>query len=187
MEKKKIFYNSPEAAQYRTNIEGWVCSNGRFWGKNEDSARYSGSTHKYCDCGKETEKYYTKCSSCRGDYKRKKYLMMPYQEYDGTPTLLWDDGEKFFHDEQDLWDYYEGFDEEDRPSEVSLIVCKKAYLPLIDYISVVENSDITPEDWEGKLPKEVENKVKELNDTIKKQGVFSWVEGIYRTSFNFTK
>lgn len=52
-EEKIIMYDTPAAAMYRTGIEGWVSSDGHFFGKGERAehlARYSGSTHHKCEC-----------------------------------------------------------------------------------------------------------------------------------------
>ena len=41
-----IMEESPEAAEYRTDISGWVSCNGNYYGKDERMARYDGATHK---------------------------------------------------------------------------------------------------------------------------------------------
>ncbi|MDV3537947.1 hypothetical protein CMU94_02270 [Elizabethkingia anophelis] len=40
-EEKIIMYDSPEAAIYRKNIEGWVSSNGRFFGNVKEDFLFS--------------------------------------------------------------------------------------------------------------------------------------------------
>ena len=49
MEEKIILQDSPEAATFKTGLSGWVSREGRFWGDNEDSARWEGSTHRKCE------------------------------------------------------------------------------------------------------------------------------------------
>ena len=77
----------------------------------------------------------------------------------------------------------EDFDEEDRPEELQLMMCEEAFLPQIDYIQQVADSDIVWEGWDGSLPKIIEEKLKELNEVIKAQKSFSWTEGKYRTTY----
>lgn len=64
MEEKIILNTDKESAEYRTDIKGWVSKDGRFFGKDESLARYSGSTHRKCDkCESLIEKtsYCEKC------------------------------------------------------------------------------------------------------------------------------
>ena len=46
LDKEKVMYDADDIVEYRTNIEGWVDKNGRFWGKDENMARYHICTHK---------------------------------------------------------------------------------------------------------------------------------------------
>ena len=65
-DKEQILYTSDEVAKHVTNIEGWVDRHGRFWGKDEHMARWSGCTHIICpSCGNPTSRNYTICSDCR--------------------------------------------------------------------------------------------------------------------------
>jgi len=48
-EEKIILYDSDEAAT-KVQIWAWKDSKGRYH-LNENTARYSGSTHRKCDCG----------------------------------------------------------------------------------------------------------------------------------------
>ena len=47
-DKKRILYDSPEAASVQT-VTGWVSSRGMFCGNDEHMARHHGSTHRVCE------------------------------------------------------------------------------------------------------------------------------------------
>ena len=64
--KKVIMFDSDEAAQYKTNLSGWVSRDNHFFGEDEHMARYVGCTHRKCeDCGEPTEKGWLVCDNCR--------------------------------------------------------------------------------------------------------------------------
>jgi hypothetical protein len=80
-----IMYDSPESAQYVTDISGWVSSTGHFFGKSEDSARYDGCTHRACtSCGKPTTKLWLICSDCRSTKEIERYYAL-----DGFSETQW--------------------------------------------------------------------------------------------------
>lgn len=105
LEKEKVIMrDSDEAATYRTGIEGWVSSNGRFYGKGEDAermARHDGSTHFKCECGGVAKKGWSKCDSCIRKGRVERYDKLPFAEYDGSPVFSWD-GDEFFYSEEDI-------------------------------------------------------------------------------------
>ena len=62
-QKPIIMYDAPEAASLKT-VTGWVSADGRFFGSNEDLARYSGATHRRCEVSPE-HKIYEVNSYCK--------------------------------------------------------------------------------------------------------------------------
>src|SRR6185295_16106581 len=128
-ENKIIMQESDEAATFRTDISGWVSSTGRFFGNGKDGermARYEGSTHHLCDCGKAAEKAYISCSECRRKNSNDRYNALPFVEWDGkTPLTEWD-GDKYFFNEEDIYQYCEN--NEINSSELMLVICKPNYL-----------------------------------------------------------
>lgn len=172
-EEKVIMYNSPEAATYRTNIEGWVNSEGRFWGKDEHMARWSGCTHKACACGKQMSKHYTKCEGCRNRANMERYNALPEKEYDGE-YLYSHVADKYFFSEDELLEYCE--DEEVKPEDLRLVFCEPNYLGTLEL-----NCDEFPEDA---VSKEVLSKLDELNRLIQAHKPISYSPGKIRASFN---
>ena len=65
MSKEPIFPESTEAATFM-KVEGWVSRDGRFYGKDERTARWGGATHIYCrECGEPCPKNWLVCEACR--------------------------------------------------------------------------------------------------------------------------
>lgn len=174
-----VLFDNPEAATTKT-VTGWFSRHGRYYGENESSARYDGCTHKKCDCGNIMERSYMRCKSCRGKLKSERYNNLEYREWDGKiPVVLWDD-DKYFFSEEDIYDWLEDFDIEDRPEEVSLLICEPN-----NYFEVSADywNDIMPEDSDGDLPKELEVALKKLNEVIRTLPPASYEPGKIRTSF----
>lgn len=173
---KVIMYNSPEAATYMTNLEGWVAG-GRYWGKGEageQMARYAGCTHKTCECGKPMEKLYTKCPECRAKSKQERYLALPYKEWDGKEPIVEADGDEYFFDIDSLHEYLWENDIE----EIDLLICDPVKYRLIDGGDIASDSH---EDWEPSA--ELEAKINEFNDYLKTLPPHSWTPGKVRTSY----
>lgn len=175
-EEKIIMYDSAEAATYKTDIKGWVSSDGRYYGDNEDIARYAGCTHKKCDCGNIHEKGRTKCNACIAKSQREKYNNLPFEEWDGlTPLVLFRDDQYFF-DEDSIEEYCE--ENNVKFEDLMLVICEpnNYYQINSDYWE-----DILPED--DNIDPKLEEKLKELNKFIKTLPPASWGEGKLRTSY----
>lgn len=175
----KIMYASDEAAQYKTNIEGWVSSTGRFWGKDEHMARWEGSTHDLCACGNERERSYTICPACIAVAARERYEAMPFQEWDGkTPLVIYGD-DTYFWDSDGVEEYC--FENEIDAADLQLVICVPNYL---DPICADRWQDIMPEDtdFHEEYP-EVMKKIAEFNEFLATMPPVSWSAGKYRTKF----
>ena len=179
-DEKIVLYESDEAATYRTNIEGWVSREGRFWGKDEHMARYTGCTHTKCECGAIVARSGpSKCPECRSKAIEEKYHNLPYQEWDGkTPVVTWDD-DKFFYSPDEIEEHCE--EHEIDFKDLKLVICEPNHFHEIspDYWS-----DVLPEDYEVEdIDNKLAEKVQELNEYIKTLKPASWSHGKYRTSF----
>lgn len=172
-------YDSPEAATYKTGIEGWVSSSGRFFGRFEESARYDGCTHNKCECGNIMKKGWTKCDECRNKAAVEKFNNLPFREWDRKePVCTWD-GDRYFFSEDDLISYMED-DEDNMLSEIDLLICQPNPWQKIEYDY---RSDGFAENDDGELPKELEDKLKEVNEIIKALPPQSWSPGKVRTKY----
>lgn len=91
-----------EAAEFVTNIEGWVCKTCRiFYGKGgERSARYCCEKDHACgtkDCVGRAKKPYTVCDPCRSKLDLERYLKLEVADWDGeAPLASWEDDTYFF-------------------------------------------------------------------------------------------
>lgn len=174
---KKIHYNSPEAATYRTDIRGWVSAKGLYCGDHggsEHVARYNGATHRDCEeCGAEIEIRYMRCEACCETRRNARYAALEAAEWDGeTPLAIFDDDTYFFsHDE--LIGHCEANDIE--LADLQLLIC----VPVMGrQFGIDDFYDDLPEDAE--LPKSIWEAVENLNKVIKAHGPMSWYPGKVR-------
>lgn len=178
-EEKVILYDSPEAAKYVTNIEGWVSAEKHFYGKGEfaeRSARNDGCTHKKCECGElfKKEWAYTVCEKCVRKKAYERFLKLPYQEWNEADYVLEYDGDTFFWDIESLQEYMC----ENELEEIDLYICSPIMYDTIDTETIAGDSH---EDWEPSA--ELEKKINEFNDYIRTLKPHSWGQGKIRTSY----
>lgn len=188
LDKEKIMYDADDIVEYKTNIEGWVDKNGRFYGKGErgeEMARYNICTHKKCECGESMEKYYTKCKSCIAKSNIERYESLEYKELTFPVCIYRDD--TYFWDEDELNDYLYEINEErkeygDKPLEFSdlrLVICTPNSLREVPYETW---DDELPEDYE--FSAEFSKKLEEFNKYIHSLKPVSYSPSKYRTKYN---
>ena len=119
-----IFADSSKAARFEKNISGWVSRDGRFYGANEDLARWNGSTHRKCECGEVLVKnaYCQKCSDVK---EKDNFLRMPVVEWDGSAQLYDQSTDKYFGEIDDIFTHYE--DEGLNINDAMIVVCEPNY------------------------------------------------------------
>lgn len=182
MSKPEIKFDSQEAAEYRTNIEGWVSANGRFWGKDERAARYDGCTHRKCEkegCENYTDKNRLYCQTHAFEKSKEVYLSKPYKEWDKEIPLVIYNDDRYFFSVEDLEEYLEENDSQD----IRLMVCQPNYLTHLDTEQWRED---LPEDWDLRdVDEKLENMVKEINKYIDTLPPASWSAGSFRTSYAY--
>ena len=181
MEKDKVIhYDSPEAAVFKTGIEGWVSADGRFWGKDEHMARYCGCTHVKCQgCGNYTEKHWTHCEDCRTKNADERWNALPYQKWDGnTPICTWD-GHHYFFNEEDLIEWL--YENEFNGTDIQLVFASPIRYSEINYDYW---GDEAHENWEP--PKNLVEAVEKVNDLLRELPPHSYTIGKIRTSYNYT-
>jgi hypothetical protein len=142
--------------EYRTDISGWVGKNGRFYGKDEQLARYANSTHGICRvCESPTEHKWLICRSCQEKERYEKYLQLPYDVYMGEPVFSY--GGEYFHTEDDLIDHLV----DNELDEIELYPSKPIHLYQLD---ADYWDDCLAEDQE--IPAELEVQIEKLNKVI---------------------
>lgn len=185
-QEKIVMYDSPEAATYRTNLSGWVSRNGFYFGDlpdSEDRARYHGCTHRKCSTeGCEnivSIRGYTICGDCRNKKDQERYDALPFKEYDGSPVCT-RDGEHYFFSEDEILDYLYDLEEEDVPERLELVFCvENHYRPICSD----QWEDRAVEDWDGSLPKEMQEALDNLNKVIEEMPPQSYSAGTIRTYY----
>lgn len=178
METKKelVIFPDDESAAKKQTVTGWVSRNGRFYGNDERTARYDGSTHSKCECGNKVRKGWIKCDSCSHKASIERYEAYAFEEWDGKQPVYSDSCDKYFYDSDEIEEYCEENDVE--PEDLRLVICKSNYLSEINS-SIWE--DRLPED--GDIPKELQVKLDELNEFIKTLPPVSYYPSKIRTKY----
>lgn len=171
-DSKVVLFDSSEAAQYKTNLSGWVSRHGRFMGNDERAARYDGCTHTRCeDCGEPVDRGRLVCPKCGDARDAKRYAAMPKEEWNGEGMLYSDAADKYFLDFDDAEGFLE--DEDGTLESLRLVICEPQFLPLLDPSDY--GCDSLAED--GELPDAVIEAIEEFNKVIRKVGAVSWYPG----------
>jgi hypothetical protein len=176
-DKPKVMYDSPEAAQVKT-VTGWVSRLGHFYGDNEHIARYDGCTHVLCKkCGAERDiRGY--CRPCYDKDRLGVYEKMEFKEWDGkTPLVLFDD-DRYFWDEDAVFDHCDNFDVS--PEDLDLVICEPQYASEIDDDHFID--DLPEDQGLDEVYPELADLIEKVNELIrKKEKPLSWTAGRYRT------
>lgn len=114
-------YDSPEAAQPIT-VTAWKTPQGTVY-LDEHIARYSGCTHRLCECGNEAKKTYSKCKSCHHKAVTERWQNLPEKVWDGNEPIAMYDGDKYFFSEDDLAVYCE--DHDCKAKDLMLVFCEE--------------------------------------------------------------
>ena len=172
MTDKIVMRDSPEAAEYRTGLSGWVSRRGLFYGDrpdSEDMARYDGCTHVACKyCSAPAQKSYTACQECRDKKDLERFEALPRADWDGKAMLYSEARDKYYAGPDDAEDELE---EGETLADMRLVICKPNYARQIDPDYCV---DELPED--GDVPPEVEAAMDTFNEAVAGI-VLSWTPG----------
>lgn len=172
--EEMILSTSNEAAQFVTNLSGWVSRSGKFWGNDERIARYDGCTHRFCvDCGTPVEKIsgYMQCEKCREKSDRELFESYKKQGWDEeTPICLYN-GDEYFFCREDLDMYCEEYDV--KPSSLCLVWCKPIYAREID--DDYYGDDLAQDCDLATVAPELYDRIEKLNEYIRDNKIIlSW-------------
>ena len=170
--KQIIMYDSPESASLKT-VTGWVSADGRFFGQDENLARFCGATHRSCKNNPDHPVYQVRgyCEPCRTDKRDKAFAAMPTKEWDGEPLVNFD-GDRYFFDAGSLRDYL--VDEDIGLANLRLCICEPNMPREIDPSDFF--SEELPEDGEISDDQLVAA-FDLLNEMIRKAEPLSWSQG----------
>ena len=174
----------PNIVEYRTNIEGWVGKDGKFYGKDKDRAIRANSTHTKCEKGHVYGNTWVSCPECRKRDLSKRYLKMPERDWDGKAPLCLFDTDHYFWNLDEVLDYAN--EEGIEVSKLGLVICEPQYLNRIE-----------EEYWEELIPDGFElsdivtadfwNDLRNFNNKIDDLGPVSYIGGKYRTTIRLKK
>ena len=173
-QKTVIMYDAPEAASIQT-VTGWVSADGRFFGKDEDLARFCGATHRRCKNDPEHPVHEINgyCYQCHKERRHQVFAAMPAKEWSDEPLVGFDD-DNYFFDAESLRDYL--LESDVSLSDLRLCICEPNMPREIDPSDVF--SDDLPEDGEI-LDDQLAAAFDLLNEMIRQSGPLSWSQGKY--------
>jgi hypothetical protein len=117
-----------DAAEYRTNIEGWCCRTcRRFWAADECMARWCCATELPCpECGgRNANKSYTCCTACLRRHEDGRWAKLERVEWDGeTPLCDWRVDRYYFDADEAAEMIAEHLGEGGAIEDIRLVVCE---------------------------------------------------------------
>jgi hypothetical protein len=172
VQKPIIMFNSAEAASQKT-VTGWVSADGRFFGQDENLARFCGATHRHCEKNPDHPIYKVRsyCDPCHQESRQAKFAAMPVKEWAGEPLVIFD-GDRYFFDEDSLRDYI--IDSDIELADLQLCICEPNMPREIDPSDVF--CDDLPEDGEIR-DQQLVAAFELLNEMIRQSEPLSWSEG----------
>lgn len=170
--EKIVLMDSPEAASIQT-LTGWVDRQGRYWGNDENQARWCGATHRKCKNKPDEHPVHCThgyCEECHRESRQAKFAEMERVVWAGEPLVIFDDDQYFF-DIETLADYC--WENSVLPSELKLMICEPNYPPYFDVEQHCE--EIIPDGGDCySLPQAVLDAADSLNKAIKESEPVSW-------------
>jgi hypothetical protein len=171
-QKPIIMFDAPEAASRQT-VTGWVSADGRFFGEDENLARYCGATHRRCEKNPDHPIYEVRsyCAQCHQESRQAKFTAMPTKEWAGEPLVIFD-GDQYFFDADSLRDYI--IDSDIDLADLQLCICEPNMPREIDPSDVF--CDDLPEDGEIR-DEQLVAAFDLLNEMIRQSEPLSWSQG----------
>lgn len=166
MDEREIILPSDDRAAQIKTVTGWVSRQGRFWGNDERTARYDGSTHSLCEKhGPYEQSSY--CHACHEDRQKEKYTKLKKTEWNGDFPIATYNSDEWFWDIDQLRDHVEYIADafESPQHAIDALMFVDAVAVFAHELDCNEIYDDRPE--ESDLPVEIEEAFEELNRKIK--------------------
>ena len=173
-EKQIIMFDAPEAASLKT-VTGWVSADGRFFGQDENLARFCGATHRRCKNNPDHPVHEVRgyCNQCHSEKRAEVFAAMPTKDWGGEPVVDFD-GDNYFFDADSLRDYL--IDSDVSLQDLRLCICEPNMPREIDPSDVF--SEDLPEDGEIR-DDQLAAAFDLLNEMIRKSEPLSWSQGAF--------
>lgn len=190
LSRNLVMYDSPEAAQFRTGLSGWVSRDGRFWGADEHMARYCGATHRTCEgegCDQVVSiQARSLCSTCEAAAAATRWEKMPQEEWDGACMLASYRSDYFFRDTDEIVQHCIDHDIE-AVRTLQLVLTEPNLMHEFEPSDLMHDS--LPEDmsFEDVAPQAVVDALDALNQTIRDHAshALSWSPSQTRVTDDF--
>ena len=156
------------AIEYREDINGYVGTDGRFWGKDEHMARWTSCDTLDCateGCSNVITKGFVRCMSCQEKRARDKWEEADKRPVGENDMMYWSEAcDKYFQEWEEVDDHCQEFD--CKIEDLLLYHCERESPPQVDLDMIYE--DITPEDLDinDMISDEIDDLVRELNDAL---------------------
>jgi len=176
-DQKTVMYDEAPV-EFRTNIKGWVSSDGRFWGNGEDAehmSRYHSCTHKKCECGNLMKKIYTKCPSCRAINSHDKYKSLEAVEWDGECMIV-DHAGGYYRDFDELIESSVSAGDIESLSDLRLKPTSKKFTFREINLDELNDEYVTEDESFSHFHPEITKKVDELNKLLSETESKLWFE-----------
>jgi hypothetical protein len=174
-ERPVIAYDAPDLVK-RVTVTGFVDASGRFWGDDENMARYASCTHVRCACGSLVEKGWTACDGCREKKDIERYQALKKEEWDGVTMLYSGSHDRYFQDIDEVIDLLRDLKFDGHETDVEdlrLVICTPNKPRLID---IDHFTDDLPED-EDNVPNPIWDAINAFNEVMRAQPPLSWSPG----------
>jgi hypothetical protein len=158
-DKEAVILPTDERAAFIGTARGWISRDGRFYGDDERMARWAGSTHSLCECGKVMPREYLKCGACRDKADEERFQSCPAQPWDGTSPVFSDARDEFF---TGLDDAESALDVGETLADLRLLICR----PIYAVLSLDHFDDIIPTEGCGDVPVELESAIESFNKAV---------------------
>lgn len=171
-ENKIILMDDAEAANIQT-LTGWVDRHGRYWGNDEQMARWCGATHRKCKNKPDEHPIHDThgyCEECHRESRQADFAKMERVVWAGEPLVIFD-SDQYFFDAESLADYC--WEKSVLPSELQLIICDPNYPPEFDIEQHCEEIIPDGEDCYS-LSQQIRDAADALNKAIKESAPVSW-------------
>ncbi len=176
MIEETIILPESEESAVQVTMTLWKSRTGKLF-VEESAAKLDGATHSVCqDCGKPSQKFYLRCSSCGKLEDARRYEARPKKEWDGTTPLYSDKYDQYFFS---LEEAEELLEEGETLADLWLRICEPVYARSLE--SDYYESEL-PED--GECPDWLLDAIESFNKQLEGKEPLSYVPGKFSLKLN---
>ena len=173
---EQIHYNDAKV-EYRTDIKGWIGSDGRYYGDDEHLARWYSCTHVKCSndgCENQALRSQLRCESCKEKSSIEKWRNAEKRKPLNTDVIYWSDAcSEYFQSFEEINEY--AYENDLSVIDMRLYHCEQeSGFPQVDIHDLYEEystEEISPDEY---VSPEICEAIENLNKLLKKQEILVW-------------